>query len=115
MNAPVIRPPLCIGIESTAHTFGASLVDSGGRIITNVNSTYKPPDGVGIHPRKAAQHHVQVADDVIRRALRWNSGRKPYAPDIIAYSAGPGLGPCLRIGATVARALFNHSSKTLVL
>ena len=114
MNPPRAERPICLGIESTAHTFGASLVDVRGRIITNENSTYKPPPGVGIHPRKAAQHHVQVADDVIRRALRWNSGRKPYAPDIIAYSAGPGLGPCLRIGATVARAISSHLSKPLV-
>ena len=114
MNPPSAERPICLGIESTAHTFGASLVDARGRMITNENSTYKPPPGVGIHPRKAAQHHVEVADDVIRLALRWNGGRKRFAPDIIAYSAGPGLGPCLRIGATVARAISSYLSKPLV-
>jgi len=113
MNAPVIRPPLCIGIESTAHTFGASLVDSGGRIITNVNSTYKPPDGVGIHPRKAAQHHVEVAGEVVEKALRGKTQSATYVPDFVAYSAGPGLGPCLRVGATVARAIAGFLSVPL--
>lgn len=113
MTTPLGHRPLCLGIESTAHTFGASIVDSGGRIIANENSTYKPPPGVGIHPRKAAHHHVEVADEVIRRAL-WKGREKRWIPDVIAYSAGPGLGPCLRIGATVARALSSYLSKPLV-
>ena len=104
---------LCLGIESTAHTFGASVVDETGRIITNVNSTYRPPAGVGIHPRKASEHHLAVADSIVQKAIS-----PPEAglidPDIIAYAAGPGLGPCLRIGATVARALSSYLDKPLV-
>ena len=34
--------------------------------------------------------------------------------DVIAYSAGPGLGPCLRIGAVVARTLATFYKKPLV-
>jgi N6-L-threonylcarbamoyladenine synthase len=34
--------------------------------------------------------------------------------DVIAYSAGPGLGPCLRIGAVVARTLATYYKKPLV-
>ncbi len=105
--------PLCLGIESTAHTFGASIVDSAGRIITNVNSSYRPPRGVGIHPRKASEHHVQVADDVVRQAMR-DKGGANLAPDIVAYAAGPGLGPCLRVGATVARAISSYLALPLV-
>ncbi len=105
---------VCLGIESTAHTFGASLVDSNGEILTNQNSTYKPPLGSGIHPRKAALHHVEVAEQVVRLALRVNERDGHHAPDCIAYSAGPGLGPCLRIGATIARALSCYFSKPLV-
>ncbi len=105
---------LCLGIESTAHTFGASLVDSEGQIITNVNSSYRPPPGIGIHPRKAAQHHVNVADQVIGRALARDNGEGQYFPDLVAYAAGPGLGPCLRVGATVARAIAGYLGKPLV-
>ena len=104
---------MCLGIESTAHTFGASLVDSQDRIVTNVNSTYRPPVGEGIHPRKASEHLATVADDIVQAALS-----RPYGssidPDVIAYAAGPGLGPCLRIGATVGRALSSFLKKPLV-
>ncbi len=102
---------VCLGIESTAHTFGAGIVDSKGRIVANVNSVYRPPSGVGIHPRKAALHHVKVAHDVVRQALDTNSR---YKPSIIGFSAGPGLGPCLRIGATVARTLAAFLNRPLV-
>src|SRR2546426_2779959 len=101
---------VCLGIESTAHTFGVGIVDSDGRIVVNLNSTYRPPLGVGIHPRKAALHHVEVAHDVIRQAL----GMSPLQPTIIGFSAGPGLGPCLRIGATVARTLAAFLERPLV-
>lgn len=104
---------MCLGIESTAHTFGASIVDDGGHIITNVNSSYKPPAGAGFHPRKVAEHHAEVSDSVIGKAVQ-SSQRKQIKPDLIAYSAGPGLGPCLRIGATVARALASYLRKPLV-
>jgi N6-L-threonylcarbamoyladenine synthase len=103
----------CLGIESTAHTFGASIVEDDDRIITNVNSTYKPPIGVGIHPRKASEHHAEVSDKVVGKALVSSYGDR-LDPDVVAYAAGPGLGPCLRIGATVARALASYLEKPLV-
>jgi N6-L-threonylcarbamoyladenine synthase len=104
---------MCLGIESTAHTFGASLVDSHDRIVTNVNSTYRPPVGVGIHPRKASEHLATVADEIVKTALSTRDGSSIH-PDVIAYAAGPGLGPCLRIGATVGRALSSFLKKPLV-
>ena len=104
---------ICLGIESTAHTFGASLVDDDGQIITDVKSTYRPPAGVGIHPRKAAEHHVEVSDSIVGKAITLPDGSRTD-PDIIAYAAGPGLGPCLRIGATIARALSSYLLKPLV-
>ncbi len=105
--------PLCLGIESTAHTFGASIVDSKDRIITNVNSSYRPPAGIGIHPRKASEHHAKVSYQIVQQALM-DSGQTNLAPDIVAYAAGPGLGPCLRIGATLARAIAGYLAIPLV-
>src|SRR5437763_14839223 len=104
---------ICLGVESTAHTFGASMVDDDDRVITNVNSTYRPPAGVGIHPRKASEHHAAVSDSIIGKAIRSSEGGQ-FDPDAIAYSAGPGLGPCLRIGATVSRARASCLGKPLV-
>ena len=103
---------ICLGIESTAHTFGASITDND-RIVTNVNLTYKPPTGIGIHPRKAAEHHTNVSDTVVMKALSKLDGRS-FTPDAIAYSAGPGLGPCLRVGATISRAIATYLDRPLV-
>jgi N6-L-threonylcarbamoyladenine synthase len=103
---------LFLGIESTAHTFGASMIDDQGKIITNENSTYRPPTGIGIHPRKAAEHHNEVSSSVIEKALEHRG--KQVLPDAVCYSAGPGLGPCLRIGATISRALALYMKKPLV-
>ena len=58
----------------------------------------------GIHPREAANHHVQVIPELIDKAL---AEAKLDHGDIglVAFSQGPGLGPCLRTAATAARAL----------
>ncbi|MEM2921080.1 MAG: KEOPS complex N(6)-L-threonylcarbamoyladenine synthase Kae1 [Candidatus Bathyarchaeia archaeon] len=94
----------CLGIESTAHTFGIAIAASDGRILANINATYYPPRGQGIHPRLAAQHHCEVAPKVLRRTLQaW--GRPLKELNSVAFSCGPGLGPALRTGATVARAI----------
>ncbi|HIQ28937.1 MAG TPA: N(6)-L-threonylcarbamoyladenine synthase Kae1 [Candidatus Caldiarchaeum subterraneum] len=103
---------VCLGIESTAHTFGVGVVDSEGRVLANVNRTYKPASG-GIHPREASQHHAAVAAEVIREAFR-EAGVEPGDVDAVAFSIGPGMGPCLRTGATAARALSLRLGKPLV-
>ncbi len=101
-----------LGIESTAHTFGCGIVDSDGRILANVNDTYIPAKG-GIHPRESAQHHSDVAPQIIKRALS-EANLSIEHVDAIAVALGPGLGPCLRVGATIARALAAAYSKPLV-
>src|SRR5207244_53626 len=88
------------------------MIDDQGRILTNVNSTYRPPTGIGIHPRKAAEHHNAVSSGVIEKALQ--GVEDGISPDAVCYSAGPGLGPCLRIGATISRALALYLAKPLV-
>jgi N6-L-threonylcarbamoyladenine synthase len=108
---------ICLGIESTAHTFGAGvseLTDEGEyRIISDQRDIYKAPEGSGIHPREASRHHVEVCSDVIRRSLE-SAKMKASEIDFIAYSAGPGLGPCLRVGAVAARSLSCYFGKELV-
>lgn len=94
---------IVLGIESTAHTFGVGLATSLGEVLANVNKVYVPRSG-GIHPREAAQHHAAVAAEAIGEALR-EAGVKASEIDGVAFSVGPGMGPCLKVGATVARAL----------
>ncbi|MEA3558452.1 MAG: bifunctional N(6)-L-threonylcarbamoyladenine synthase/serine/threonine protein kinase [Candidatus Thermoplasmatota archaeon] len=91
-----------LGIESTAHTFGAGIV-LDGKIVSNVRNMYVPDKG-GIHPREAADHHVKVGVDVVRRSLE-EASIEPGDLDLVAFSRGPGLGPCLRVGATIARVM----------
>ncbi|RWX73573.1 MAG: KEOPS complex N(6)-L-threonylcarbamoyladenine synthase Kae1 [Candidatus Methanosuratincola verstraetei] len=92
-----------LGIESTAHTFGCGIASSEGKILSNVKSEYVPASG-GIHPREASQHHAAKAAATISGALK-EAGLRLNDIAAVAFSAGPGLGPCLRTGATVARTL----------
>jgi len=103
---------LVLGIESTAHTFGVGIVTEDG-ILTNINDTYTPPQGVGIHPRVAADHHVTIGPRLLREALK-KANVTIKDIDAIAFSMGPGLGPALRVGATLARALAIKFNKPLV-
>ncbi len=96
-----MRRIVCLGIESTADDFGVGIATSEGEILANVKDTYVSE---GIHPREAAQHHSKVAVRVVREALEM-AGIELKDVDVIAFSQGPGMGPCLRTGATVARAL----------
>ena len=48
---------LCLGIESTAHTFGIGIVSDKGQILANSKDVYKPEKGWGIKPMDAANHH----------------------------------------------------------
>ena len=102
----------CLGIESSADDFGIGIVTFNGKILANKSDSYIPAEG-GIHPREAARHHAEIADKVLNEALA-KAGVKPRELSIIAFSQGPGLGPSLRTGATVARALASYLEVPLV-
>jgi len=103
----------CIGIESTAHTYGVGVVSSKGRILSDVKSIYQPKPGRGIHPRESAQHHSKLAPEIAREALR-KSGVGVKSLAAVAFSQGPGLGPCLRTGASAARAIASYLGIPLI-
>jgi universal protein Kae1 len=102
----------CLGIESSADDFGVGIATFNGEILANKSDSYIPIEG-GIHPREAARHHAEVADKVLHEALV-KAGVKPRELSVIAFSQGPGLGPSLRTGATVARALASYLGIPLV-
>ena len=106
--APRKRRVLGLGIESTAHTFSCAIMEKTGydrgRILSDVRHVYRPDDGEGIHPREASRHHVEYAPEVLAQCLE-ESKTSVADIDLISYAAGPGLGPCLRVGAVVARSL----------
>ena len=99
----ISKSVLCLGIESTAHTIGAGVVDERCNVLSNEMETYVPPEG-GIHPREAANHHAERVVPVMQAAVE-KAGFRFSELDLVAFSQGPGLGPCLRTGATAARAL----------
>jgi len=92
---------ICLGIESTAHTFGIGIVAEDGSILANEKEVFVPPTG-GIHPREAAEHHANCAQTIFKQALE-SAQLELTDLNLIAFSQGPGLGPCLRIGAIVSR------------
>ena len=101
---------ICLGIESTAHTFSCALIEKKGKkgtIHSDVRKIYRPPEGEGIHPREASRHHIENSPNVLSECLE-EGNFKVNDIDLIAYAAGPGLGPCLRVGAVVARSLSSH-------
>jgi N6-L-threonylcarbamoyladenine synthase/protein kinase Bud32 len=102
----------CLGIESTADDFGVGISTFNGEILANIISVYMPEEG-GIHPREAARHHAEEASKVLEEAFT-KSGIKPQNLSVVAFSQGPGLGPCLRTGATVARALASYLNVPLI-
>jgi len=101
-----------LGIESTADDFGVGIVSFNGKVVANIISVFMPEEG-GIHPREAARHHAEVAGKVIHEALQ---KAKIHSNQIqaVAFSQGPGLGPCLRTGATAARALASYLHVPLI-
>jgi len=98
---------LGLGIESTAHTFSCAIIEKTGKkgkILSDVRKIYRPDEGEGIHPREASRHHIENSSLVLSDCLKEaNISIKDL--DIVSYAAGPGLGPCLRVGAVVARSL----------
>jgi len=102
----------CLGIESTADDLSVGIVSFDGKILANIIDAYISESG-GIHPREAAQHHAEVAGKVLSEAIK-KAGIKPKDIAVIAFSQGPGLGPCLRTGATMARALASYLRIPLV-
>lgn len=102
---------ICLGIESTAHTLGIGVVEDKG-VLSNIRALYKPK-GEGIIPRKAADHHAENFEQILREAIeKANTNIKEI--DLIAYSKGPGLGACLKVGVVAAKSLALHLQKPII-
>ena len=91
---------IIFGLEGTAWNLSAALVDEQG-VIYEKSATYTPAKG-GIHPREASQHHAEYMAKVVGDVLA-HAREQDLKIDGIAFSQGPGLGPCLRTVATAAR------------
>lgn len=103
---------LCLGIESTAHTFGVGVVNEKCSILANEKHSYATESG-GMIPREIAEHHLEWAAKVLQSALQ-KAGIKIKDIDVVSFSQGPGMGPALKVGAVTARTLSLLHKKPLV-
>jgi glycoprotease/Kae1 family metallohydrolase len=105
-----------LGIESTAHTASAGVVrrgPDGAYEVRSIRSASWSPSEGGIHPREAANHHADVLPGLIQGALE-DAAVGARDLSAVAFAQGPGLGPCLRTGASAARALAVTAGVPLV-
>jgi N6-L-threonylcarbamoyladenine synthase/protein kinase Bud32 len=107
-----------LGIEGTAWAASAAVFDAGTDDVVIETDAYQPESG-GIHPREAAEHMHDAVPRVVERALEHaretHDGPDSEPPvDAVAFSRGPGLGPCLRVVGTAARALSGALGVPLV-
>ncbi len=114
--SPVSDPIRVLGIEGTAWAASAAVYDSATDDVFVESDAYQPDSG-GIHPREAAEHMHEAIPEVVATAL--DRARETHdgtgAPvDAVAFSRGPGLGPCLRVVGTAARALSQSLDVPLV-
>ncbi len=103
---------ISLGIESTAHTLGIGIT-KGGKVLSNIYDTYKPPAGEGILPRKAADHHAELFSSLLKSSLG-NAGLKMKDVQLISFAQGPGIGAPLRIGVVLAKYLAKRYGKPII-
>ena len=102
---------IVLGIESTAHTFGIGIVENG-KILSNMKKTYTTKKG-GIIPIEAAKHHKKNKEEIYLKALE-EAKVKESEINVIAFSQGPGLAPCLIEGMKFAKELSLKLKKPIV-
>lgn len=64
-----MEPSLFLGLEGSANKLGIGVVDSRGKILSNVRDTYITPPGSGFLPRETALHHREYFVKILKRAL----------------------------------------------
>jgi|TARA_Y100000310_G_scaffold91835_1_gene89286 N6-L-threonylcarbamoyladenine synthase len=92
---------ICLGIESTAHTFGVGIITDKGKVLANASSSFKTKKG-GLIPHELKIFHNEVKDKVLQDALS-QSGIKLEDVGLVSFSQGPGIAPALVAGMNMAK------------
>jgi N6-L-threonylcarbamoyladenine synthase len=97
---------LVLGIESTCDETGASIVEDGKRILSNVlaSSADIHERYGGVFPELACRRHIDAIIPVIDEAMQ-KANVTPAQIDLIAVAKGPGLIGALLIGMNAAKGL----------
>ena len=103
---------ICLGIESTAHTFGIGIITDKGKVLANASDSYKTETG-GLIPIELKKHHNEIKDKVLQNALQQ---AKIELKDInlISFSQGPGIQPALIVGLNFAKEIASKLKVPLV-
>ena len=103
---------ICLGIESTAHTFAVGIVTDKGKILSNVLAAYRTERG-GLIPNELAKHHNEVKEKVLQSALE---GAKISLDGInlVSFSHGPGIAPALLVGMKFAKEIASKFNIPIV-
>lgn len=96
---------IALGVEGTAHTLGIGVVDSDYEVLADIRRVYVPSKG--IHPREASQFMAENIKKALDDALE-EAGIGLKEINLVSFSQGPGMGPCLRTAATAARTISLH-------
>ena len=97
---------ITLGIESTAHTAALGIIDDKGRIIADEKDMYVTEKG-GLIPLDIAKHHKKIFPELLKKI-------DAKDVDIISFSQGPGLAPCLLEGMRFAKQLSKKFKIPLV-
>ncbi len=103
---------ICLGVECTAHTFGASIVNNKGKILSDVRSNFTTEKG-GIIPREVAEFLKANKENVVNQSLK-DANLDFNKIDIISFSQGPGLPLSLAVGKNYAKELSIKYNKKLI-
>ncbi len=106
---------IVLGIESTCDETGASVVENGKRILSNVvaSSADIHERYGGVFPELACRRHIDAIIPVVDEALR-QANVSPADIDLIAVAKGPGLVGALLIGMNAAKGLSIAWKKPLI-
>lgn len=86
---------IILGFEGSANKLGIGVIRDGVALV-NARITYSPPTGQGFKITDAAFHHQKGLFPLFKQSLE-NAGIKIEEISYLAYTMGPGIGPCLRI------------------
>lgn len=105
---------LCLGIESTAHTFGAAVVEDSGKVLSNEKIMFMTAEGEGgMIPNEVAEHHRKHRDEVIKKALD-SAKKKMKDIRLVSFSRSPGLAPSLIVGMETAKDIASKNKILLI-
>ena len=107
-----MKESICLGIESTAHTFGVGIVTDKGKVLANALDAFKTEKG-GLIPHELGVHHEEVKDRVLQDALeKANIELKDI--NLVSFSQGPGIAPALLVGMRLAKEISKKNNVPVV-